>query len=181
MLLDKIFRFLIGVEGNKYTPYVPHVGQSGVTVGIGVDIGHMNFAGILESNTLLDKISPYYGRFREDAEKRLAEIPLDLTKEEVDYLSTLAIETHLNELKKWYDKQASVPFNMLTDNQKTVMMSVKYQYGNLPKRTPKFWGFCVDRDWHGAYAELMNFGDKYPTRRRREAALLAKDFTDGIT
>lgn len=177
MLLDRIFRFLIQVEGNEYKPYVPPVGQSGVTVGIGVDIGHMNFAGILESNNLLEKISPYYGKYRAEAEQFLAENPLKLTKEEVDYLSTLAIETHLNELKNWYDAKSIVPFDMLTDNQKTVMLSVKYQYGNLPRRTPKFWGFCVNRDWHSAYAELMNFGDKYPTRRRREAKLLALDFT----
>jgi GH24 family phage-related lysozyme (muramidase) len=181
MLLDRIFSFLVKVEGNQYTPYVPKVGQSGVTVGIGVDLGHMNFTPIIESNKLLEKIAPYYGKYRDEAELFLVNNPVELSKEEVDYLSTLAIETHLRELEKWYTADAQIPFIMLTDNQKTVMMSVKYQYGNLPKRTPKFWGFCVNRDWYGAYNELMNFGDSYPTRRRSEAALLAKDFGNGTT
>lgn len=179
MTLDHMLNVLKKFEGNEYTAYVPPVGQSGVTIGIGVDLGHMNFAPIIGSNTLRERIEPYYGRFREDAEKALEKYPLSLRKEEVDYLSMLAIETHLAELKDWYNTAAGVPFDMLTDNQKIVMMSVKYQYGNLPKRTPKFWGFCVERDWYGAYNELMNFGDKYPTRRRREAAILAQDFSKG--
>ena len=176
MSISHIFNVLKQFEGNEYKPYVPPVGKSGVTLGIGVDIGHMNFAGIIESNTLLDKISPYYAKFREEAEELLAEKPLELTKEEIDYLSTSASEAHLDELQRWYDAESSVPFTMLTDNQQAVLMSVKYQYGNIRKRTPKFWGFCVNNDWAGAYNELMNFGDSFPTRRRREAALLAKDF-----
>jgi GH24 family phage-related lysozyme (muramidase) len=177
MQTDSMFRFLIGVEGNEYTPYVPDVGKSGVTVGIGVDLGHMNFVDIIESNQLLDKIMPYYGKYRAEATQYLAENPLKLTKTEVDYLSNLAIETHLNELKKWYNSASNVPFEMLTNNQQTVMLSVKYQYGSIVSKTPKFWGFCVERDWYGAYNELMNFGDKHPTRRRREAQLLAQDFS----
>lgn len=176
MTVDNIFNVLKQFEGNVYNAYVPPVGQSGVTIGIGVDLGHMNFARSLESNTLREKIAPYYGKFRDAALDELDKRPLMLRKEEVDYLSFLAIETHLEELKRWYNEASLVPFSMLTDNQKAVMMSVKYQYGNVRRRTPKFWGFCVSRDWHGAYSELMNFGDAFPTRRRREAALLAQDF-----
>lgn len=176
MTMDHLFDVLKQFEGNVYNAYVPSVGQSGVTIGIGVDLGHMNFAPSLESNTLREKIAPYYGKFRDDAFNTLIKKPLMLRKEEVDYLSFLAIESHLEELQRWYGEDSTVPFSMLTDNQKAVMMSVKYQYGNVRRRTPKFWGFCVSRDWQGAYAELMNFGDAFPTRRRREAALLAQDF-----
>lgn len=175
MTLSQMFAVLKQFEGNEYTPYVPPIGKSGVTIGIGVDLGHMNFGRILESNTLEERIAPYYGKFREEAEEALRNRPLSLTKAEVDYISTLAIETHLNELKLWYNNASLAPFGSLTDNQKCVMLSVKYQYGNIRKRTPKFWGFCIKRDWRGAYNELMNFGDDYPTRRRREAAMLAKD------
>lgn len=177
MTISHLLNVLKQFEGNEYTAYVPPVGQSGVTIGIGVDLGHMNFAPRIESNILRERIAPYYGKFREDAEKELKSRPLSLRKEEVDYLSMLAIEIHLDELKRLYTKASLHPFGLLTDNQKAVMMSVKYQYGDIRKRTPKFWGFCVARDWRGAYNELMNFGDKYPTRRRREAGMLAKDFT----
>jgi GH24 family phage-related lysozyme (muramidase) len=175
--INSVLQALKQFEGNEYTPYVPDVGQSGVTVGIGVDLGHMNFTALIQSNTLREKIAPYYGKYRDEAAQFLAQNPLELTKEEVDYLSTIAIESHLDELRTWYNLSALAPFGSLTDNQKIVMMSVKYQYGDIRRRTPKFWGFCVARDWRGAYNELMNFGDAYKTRRRREAALLAKDFT----
>ena len=174
--ISKMLRVLQKFEGNEYTPYVPAAGNSGVTVGIGVDLGHMNFAHILQSNTLGEKIKPYYGKFREEAKAALEANPLVLTKEEIDYISLLAINYHLKLLKDWYNEASFVPFGSLTDNQKCVMLSVKYQYGNIKIRTPKFWEFCVSRDWYGAYNELMNFGDDYPTRRRREAAMLAQDF-----
>lgn len=177
----QILRFLKEVEGNVDKPYVPDVGKSGVTIGIGVDLGNMNFSNVGLSKSLQDKISPYYGKYQDEARQYLADNPLKLDQYEIDYISALAIQTHLNELNKWYSKQADVPFIMLTNNQKTVMMSVKYQYGNLPRRTPKFWQYCISRDWHGAYYELMHFGDAYPSRREKEARLLAKDFNNGST
>lgn len=177
MTINQALAVLKRFEGNEYRAYVPPVGKSGVTIGIGVDLGHMNFGPVLGSNALRDRIKPYYGKFRDEAKEALDKQPLSLTKEEVDYLSMLAIETHLEELKSWYNSESLAPFGTLTDNQKCVMMSVKYQYGDIRKRTPKFWGFCIKRDWRGAYNELMNFGDDYPTRRRREAAMLAKDLT----
>ena len=65
-------------------------------------------------------------------------------------------------------------FGQLTDAQKTVITSVLFQYGS-PRRTPNFWRKVTNQDWAGAEAELRNFGDKYPTRRNKEADLLKND------
>lgn len=168
--------FLKRVEGNEYTPYVPKAGNSGVTLGIGVDIGHLNPDKLDIPDEIKAKLRPYF-RFKQDnARYALLARTIVLSKEEIDLISMAAIELHLNELIKWYDRDSVIPFGMLTSNQQTVLLSVKYQYGNLPSRTPKFWRFATSNDWKSVYYELMDFGDAFRTRRRQEAALIAKDF-----
>lgn len=175
----KMLSFLKSVEGNRYSPYVPDSGKSGVTIGIGVDLGNMDLSyaeGIPQD--IRARITPYLGVTGEAAEQALEEHALALSKEEIDLLSIEAISIHLNELAKWYNKASSVPFSHLTDNQQLVLLSVKYQYGNLPNRTPKFWRYATDNDWQSVYYELMNFGDDYPSRRAREGQLIAQDIKD---
>lgn len=172
----KMLSFLKSVEGNRYSPYVPDSGKSGVTIGIGVDLGNMDLSdaeGIPQD--IRARINPYLGVTGDDAEQALEAHALALSKEEIDLLSIEAISIHLNELARWYNKASSIPFSHLTDNQQLVLLSVKYQYGDLPQRTPKFWRYATDNDWQSVYYELMNFGDDYPSRRRREAKLISED------
>jgi hypothetical protein len=52
-------------------------------------------------------------------------------------------------------------------------MSVSCQYGvGLNIRVPKFWKSVTSQDWAEATKLLKAFGDAYPTRRKKEAALL---------
>ena len=57
-------------------------------------------------------------------------------------------------------------------------MSVGYQYGSFTNtdtikgRPEKFWKKVREDDWEGVVNELQNFGDKYPTRRNKEANYL---------
>jgi hypothetical protein len=44
----------------------------------------------------------------------------------------------------------------------------------LAKRCPKFWQAATNADSTAMANELNNFGDSYPTRRRREADYLLK-------
>jgi hypothetical protein len=182
MNMVKMLRFLKSVEGNEYKPYVPAsstgkvLGQSGVTLGIGVDIGNMNPIFLDIPDELKDKLRPYYRMRGDNARYVLLHKPLKLEKAEIDLISMAAIELHLDELRKQFNAESKIPFDSLSDNQQTVLLSVKYQYGSLKSRTPKFWGFATDNNWNAVYHELMNFGDKYPSRRRREASLIARDF-----
>lgn len=175
---EKIFDFLKEVEGNEYTAYVPPVGNSGVTIGIGVDLGSINFSRASLPKDVYDKIKIYYGFKRNDAVELLEAKPLDLSRVMVDYISQVAISTHQKELEFWFDRESEIPFRYLTLNQKKVLMSVKYQYGDIRRRTPKFWLFATRGDWQAVYDELMDFGDAFPTRRRKEAALIKKDLGD---
>ena len=55
-----------------------------------------------------------------------------------------------------------------------MIASVSFQYGvALNRRTPNFWWQITNGDWDGALANLRNFGDRYDTRRNKEADLLA--------
>lgn len=177
----KMLQFLKSVEGNEYTPYVPQsngkvLGQSGITLGIGVDIGNMNPIFLDIPDELKGKLRPYYRQKGDNARYALLHIPLKLEKAQIDLISMAAIDLHLDELRKQFNSESKIPFDSLTDNQQTVLLSVKYQYGSLKSRTPKFWGFATDNNWNAVYHELMNFGDAYPSRRRREAELIARDF-----
>lgn len=180
MCQGKLIKFLKSVEGNQYDPYVPRYGNSGVTLGIGVDLAHTDTSNFDIPAELKDKCNVYRNVYREEARKLLRERPLCLKPEEIDLISTETLYSHARELSKWYNKHSNIDFKSLSDNQKCVLLSVKYQYGNLPKRTPKFWGYATDNDWESVYYELMNFGDNYPTRRRKEARLIAKDLDRGF-
>ena len=173
--MKKAIEFLKRVEGYQLEPYVPPYGNSGVTIGIGVDLGHMNATKLSLPESIKNKLSIYHGLYRDETAEFLRSNYLNLTKEEVNLISIAAIEYHLGQLEKWYNKDSVIPFSLLTDNQKTVLLSVKYQYGNLRKRTPKFWGFATKDNWECVYYELMNFGDDYPTRRETEARLILND------
>lgn len=170
--------FLKSVEGNVYEPYVPPHGNSGVTIGIGVDIGNLNPDKLNIPEEVKEKLRPYYRFKTNNARYALLTRKLNLTNDEIDLISMAAIELHLEELKSAFNRESNIPFDMLTDNQQIVLLSVKYQYGNLQKRTPKFWGFAINNDWKNVYYELMNFGDIYTSRRHREANLIASDFND---
>lgn len=161
-----------------YVPYIPPKGNSGITIGIGVDIGHMNPDKLNIPQHMKDILRPYF-RLKEDvARYALLSNPFKLTKEEVDLLSMAAIQLHLDELIRWFNAESDVKFDELTLNQRTVLLSIKYHYGNPPRRTPKFWGFATSGDWKSVYHELRNFGDNFARRRNMEADLIAKDFDE---
>ncbi|HEX23222.1 MAG TPA: peptidase, partial [Chromatiales bacterium] len=57
----------------------------------------------------------------------------------------------------------------------TVIVSVSFQYGvGLSVRAPKFWKAVTSQDWPETIKILRSFRDAYPTRRRKEAALMEK-------
>jgi hypothetical protein len=71
-----------------------------------------------------------------------------------------------------YNADSKIDFCDLTKGVQTVIMSVAFQYGYLPNRTPKFWNAVVNQDWVKAVWHLENFGDVYKRRRLKEAKLL---------
>lgn len=84
---------------------------------------------------------------------------------------------HIEKIKLKYN---NVPGNKkkfadLPSQAQTVISSVSFQYGAvLSVRAPKFWKAVTTQDWKESIKLLNHFGDIYPTRRKKEAALLGE-------
>lgn len=174
------FDFIADQEGEAInTAYVPQddegnaEGQSGVTIGTGVDLGSKNkayFEGL--SDDIVEKIEPYFGKKRETAQNLLAIAPLELTDAEVAELDRFVKEKELTTLKDKWNEDSDTDFDDLPTNQATAVASVYYQYGQQ-MFDHNYWDQTTSGDWNAARNNLMNYGDRYNSRRNREATYLA--------
>ena len=101
---------------------------------------------------------------------------LEITDEEAKTIDIVARNFYTEDVKRQFNKKASedgtgLTYESLTPAQRSVVYSVNFQYGLLTK-TPKFFGYVTKGDWKNAHKELENFGDDFPTRRKREANFL---------
>lgn len=177
------FSFISELEGGCTTvACVPNPGgsKSGVTIATGFDLGARSLGDLenlgLESN-IVEKLAPYLGLQSYDAEAELTKEPLQITQKEAELIDEASHQTHADSIAKRYDEAtpSNVSFDELHSAIQTVIASVSFQYGiNLSRRTPNFWKMLVRQDWPSAINELNNFGDSYPTRRKKEAALLSQ-------
>lgn len=174
--MDRVnYDFVAGLEGKALTTaYVPSA-NSGVTIGTGVDL-KMKDANFLRSIGVTDNIikilEPYFGLSGDAARKYIKDNPLILSDENTAILDKASKGFELNRIKTAYEKDSSKQWSDLSSSQQTVLYSVGQQYGNLAARTPKFWKSYINNDWEAVIKELNNFGDAYPTRRRKEADYL---------
>ncbi len=171
------FTFISRLEGSTLKGYVPDPdgSQSGVTIASGFDIGQRSAEEIKEafSLELADKLLPYVGKIRQEAADLLEDTPLEVTAEEETQIANYCNASAETKLKfEWSNSSSLVEFETLEDACQTVVASVAFQYGNLRTKTPNFWNQIISGDWHDALANLRHFGDKYPTRRNKEADLL---------
>ncbi len=150
--------------------------KSGPTIGAGVDLGQQDAATLRSwglDETILEAVEPYLGLRGWDAVDFLEAKPLEMSQEDAHSLTVVAQKGLLADLADRYAQAAQSPLSALTTAQQTVIVSLAFQYGpNLARRTPRFWARCVAGNWMAVVAELEAFGDKYPTRRRKEADLL---------
>lgn len=173
------YNFIEQLEGNTCTGYVPDPenSQSGVTVACGFDIGQRSRGELINQfpPALAAKLVPYVGLKKHEAQQKLNEIPLLLSEQESAQVDRYCKSDAMNKLERlWNNSTAKLPFNELSVECKTVVASVAFQYGDLSIRTPNFWQQVISEDWQAALANLREFGDKYPTRRNKEADLLAQ-------
>lgn len=180
-MIDWIF---IGtLEGQSVlTGYVPDAGgsDSGVTIATGVDLGQLTVEELAAFNLptpLWVRLLPYVGLRGAAAVNFLGLNPLTITREQSDLLDAADRQPVIGALRAYWSRavRAGAPlFDALPDAPQTVVASVAFQYGpDLRRRCPRFWRDVTACDWRATIAELDNFGDAYPTRRKREAAYLA--------
>ena len=183
--MDNIdFDFIKANEGFELQGYVPvdknnkPLGHSGVTIASGFDLGQRCLKDIKGFyKELKNKLIPYLGLQKEEALEVAHN--LCITEEEGNIINNFAKRQEIGRLReRWYDTTGS-KFELLPQNKATVIASVAFQYGNLELKTPKFWAQITSDDWEAAYNNLLNFGDRYPSRRKREAKyLITHEFTN---
>lgn len=178
--------FIRKLEGFKSKGYVPDdkdgPTQSGVTIGAGFDIGQHSFKDLLKfkfSLSLVYSLLPYTNVTGDKARNTLKEYTLSLTKDQLDELDTKVRAKFSNQIEKEFNDNSDLVFCLLNRQQQTIIMSVGFQYGSLKRRCPKFFKLITKGKWLETVCELKNFGDAYPTRRKKEAALLSSSLKKG--
>lgn len=169
-------------EGNANVPVdesgVP-LGTSGVTLPGGIDLGQQDLASLRKLGLdpkFINQIKPYVGLKGKVALDALNTNPLQVDPVNAERLSEEVMSRDFSRLANEFEKASGRPFNELPPSIQTVIASVGHQYGNLAKKTPNFWSQVTTGKFDKALENLRNFGDKYPTRRNKEADL----FQQGI-
>jgi hypothetical protein len=182
MAMAKIdFGFISSLEGGPVLRgYVPDPDQSssGVTIATGFDLGCRSDSDLVAllpgHGELVNKLAIYCGHKRNKALAVLVNNPLHIAESEALAIDSAVKKKLISQLVQRYDSAAETTFEMLPEAMQTVIASVAFQYGDLASRCPKFWQAAIAADSNALINELQNFGDRYATRRQREANYLQK-------
>ena len=143
-------------------------GRSGVTIGIGIDLGQQDERSLREAGMSPETVrilKPYLGLKGEEAQKVLDRIPLAVSPDVASRLSEGIMVNGLDKLITKFNKGSSIPFDELTPKQQTVLYSVTHQYGI--NGAPKFLKYAQEGKWDKVAKELYDFGDDQQVSRNR--------------
>lgn len=169
--------FIEAREGFRTIGYVPDAAgsKSGVTIASGFDLGQTDRAELIAMGlpqNLVTLFTPYCGLTGSEAVEILAGGTLTINEDDGRLINRLVRRRAIKALERAWINGAGEPWSFLTTEQRTVLCSVAFQYGDLPRKCPRFWGFAAAGDWDAVIDELRDFGDRYPSRRNLEADLL---------
>ncbi len=183
--LDFITEILRRFEGRPATRgYLPvHrgrvMGNSGVTVGTGVDLGQQSKPGLEGMGVppeLVSCLLPYLGKKREEARAFLAANPLQLDEADVRALDSAVIRHYVNRLERRFNREAArCGASFFADRKKEIQavgVSLDYQLG--PQGWPATLKMLAAGRYALAAAELRDplAWNGYRERREAEAGLL---------
>ena len=126
---------------------------------------------------LIAVLSPYLGAKGANAVQLLKKNPLEISQNQALFIDSSVMQSHISKLKHIYNSESDgkLRFQDIPGPAQTVIASVSFQYGvGLNIRTPKFWRAVTKQDWTESIKILRNFGDRYQTRRKKEAQLMVK-------
>lgn len=181
------------------------IGNSGVTISTGVDLGQQTDARmkeVLESyesahpevsidvNALVAKFDPYYKKHKEDAVAALAAHPLEISKQEAQVLANAFLYDQEVSSASKFDETAllGMNFEMLPEAAQTVIIDFTYQYGLSETNgsiRATFWEYVNNGEWKKlkewlGITENPNLSLEYSSRRAREGDELAKALASGV-
>lgn len=201
---EKVFRWLETVEGPltcrgyipcrrlsggtaNYTGCEPvtdyeAMGASGVTVGVGVDLGQQTVSQLRcwgVSDGTLDAILIYIGLQRGAALRALRTRPLTLTVEQARELTDAEHRGYMDDaVVPWWGRgRHTLPYADLPWQVQAVVFSLLYQCGarGAERRAPVTLAALRRGDWKKASAALLDrdgWGGEYVSRRFQEGTLL---------
>lgn len=161
------------------------IDKSGVTVAHGFDLGGRSAESLRQAGVdqaLVDKLAPYLPYRGQPAKQFLDRHPLTLSADEARALDGVARRENLDRLARAFDRSSSVGrFHDLPAKTQTAIADVFFQYGthDPASAAPTFWRQVTTGQWDAAQRNLMNFGDKYHSRRLRDAGLMLEDVRSG--
>ena len=179
--------FLRMSEGFETEGYVPRSGEqvldsSGVTIGTGLDLGtkNMDYFKDFENKETLKKMEAYFGMQGQEAYDFEQENPLSLTREEAVEVDNFVKGRELESIENSFLALTGKELSSMPPRLQTVIADLQFQYGSNYNRTPKFREIIKDiaedpqdaQSYMPLMNELRDFGDKYDTRREREADLI---------
>ena len=167
------FDFILKQEGFETQGYVPDAenSKSGVTIASGFDLGARvlsDLKGLPED--IVKILTPFLSL--KGAEAQEVASNLNVSEDQAKIINEFAKSEAITNLKTKWETSTGTSFDTLSKEQATVLASVAFQYGDLESRTPNFWKQATSGDWEGAYNNLINFGDRYDSRRKDEANYL---------
>ncbi len=181
------FDFIRKSEGFETEGYVPRSGEqvldsSGVTIGTGLDLGtkNMDYFKDFENKETLKKMEAYFGMQGQEAYDFEQTNPLSLTREEAIELDNFVKGRELGSIEDSFLALTGKELSSMPPRLQTVIADLQFQYGSNYNRTPKFRDIIKDiaedpqdaQSYMPLMNELRDFGDKYDTRREREADLI---------
>jgi len=157
------------------------LGDSGATIGIGIDLGQRDAAELRRlgvDEALIEKVKPFLGLQGEAAKRALEAQPLRLSEAEARALSNKVLNDIIRRVAANFNADSRFDFFALPPEAQTVIADVAIQFGpnlaNPDEGTPDFWGFVIRGEWGKAIEELRNFGDQFDDRRNDEARRLER-------
>ena len=181
------FDFIRKSEGFETEGYVPRSGEqvldsSGVTIGTGLDLGTKNidYFKDFENKETLKKMEAYFGMQGQEAYDFEQANPLSRSEEETKALDNFVKGRELESIENSFLALTGKELSSMPPRLQTVIADLQFQYGSNYNRTPKFRDIIKDiaedpqdaKSYMPLMNELRDFGDKYDTRRDREADLI---------
>tara|TARA_Y100000310_G_C20354174_1_gene655843 strand:- start:41 stop:712 length:672 start_codon:yes stop_codon:yes gene_type:complete len=163
-----------GEEGKSHHFGLIPSDSSGVTIGVGFDIGKHSvreLEQIFKGNKgLIKKLSPYANKIGKAAKDYHDKYPLRLDPKGQDYLSVILtpIRYKIDKISSKYDKATGTEgsFANLDSIKQEIIFSTMYQLGyeDVPKKSggyqktgaPDFWKAAVTQDWDAFEKELLS-------------------------
>ena len=168
--------FIGELEGKrKLKGYVPDAegSDSGVTIATGFDLGARNLSDLSGlPQDIIDILTPYLGVKGAEASDLASDLIVDDSQAKT--IDEFSKKDAVERLSSSWESKTGTAFSELPMGKATTIASVAFQYGDLASKAPNFWEQVTTDDWDGAVANLRNFGDRYTTRRNKEAVYFQK-------